>query len=62
MNATQIIAVQILKIEGIYTLERGKIVQEKKRGRGGAGEIERFLILERGDLRTAEEQREVDGC
>lgn len=32
MNATQIIAVQILKIEGIYTLERGKIVQEKNEG------------------------------
>lgn len=52
VNTTQIIAVQILKIEGIYTLERGEIVQEKKKGRegrrGGDREIERFLILERG--------------
>lgn len=31
MNATQITAVQILKIEDIYTLEGGKIVQEKTR-------------------------------
>lgn len=42
MNTTQIIAVQILKIEGIYTLERGEIVQEKKKGgKEGGVEIER---------------------
>lgn len=62
MNATQIIAVQILKIEGIYTLESGKIVQGKKGGRGGDGEMGGFLILERGDVRTTEKRREVDGC
>lgn len=62
MNATQIMAVQILKIEGIYTLEREKIVQEKRRG-GGDEEIERFLFLERGgDVGMTEERRKVDGC
>lgn len=36
--------------------------KKKKRGRGGDGWIERFFIFQRGELRTAEEQREVDGC
>lgn len=39
--------------------------KKKKRGRGGDGERERFLILEtrgrRGDQRTTEKQSEVDG-
>lgn len=60
MNATQIIAVEILKIEGIYTLERGKIVQRKKMGEGWRWRGRE--ILERGDLGTTEKQREVDGC
>lgn len=38
-NATQIISVWILKIEGICTLERRKIVQEKM-GAGGGVEMD----------------------
>lgn len=39
--------------------------RERARGGGGAGEEDRgrkFLILERGDWKTIEKQREVDGC
>lgn len=63
MNATQIIAVQILKIEGICTPERGKIVQgkeKKKRARGGVREIEGFLILE-GERERCEDDWEAEG-
>lgn len=66
MCTTQIIAVQILKIEGIYTLERGKREQGKSESVGvemeRKTEREKFLILERGDWKTIEKQREVDGC
>lgn len=68
MCTTQIIAVQILKIEGICTLERGKREQGKGESVGVEMEMERkterekFLILERGDWKTIEKQREVDGC
>lgn len=36
-----------------------------KGGRGedeGGVEMERFLISEKGDVRTTEKQRELDGC
>lgn len=41
MYTTQIIAVQILKIEGIYTLERGKREQGKSVCVWGGVEMER---------------------
>lgn len=51
--ATQITAVQILNIEGIYTLEGQREDRAgKKRGVEMERERERFLILERGGLRN----------
>lgn len=45
MNATQSIAVEILKIEGIYTLERREDSAGGKGREGGRGrDRERFLI------------------